>query len=123
MGHYDDCYEYDEAKAKQVRQEQEKQVDNTTKVYQINEAGLYAIGHFNTCVIRLYLGCPDTCLSIELTQNKLLKLMELLKLDFEDGTYVGKALVGQHVLVYFDESHHVQRIGDVFGHHNIEIRD
>lgn len=74
------------------------------KIYRINKAGAYFIGHFQTYELKIEFGDPHTCLSIQVPKlNRVIpKLLNELGIDWENGDYLDKYLVGQFVKIGFD---------------------
>lgn len=92
-----------------------------TKVYRINKAGLYCIGHFRALGVRLEIGSPYTCGIIDLDYEQTVKLLDMLDIDWEDGFFLQDLLEGQNVLVGVDGSLYFKTIGDPYGNNRIEI--
>lgn len=86
------------------------------KNFRINKAGTYCIGHFQVVGgTKLMIGNPGTCGSIQLDDRQTVKLLNILKVDWEDGGYLHELLEGQIVSVGVDDSLKFISIGDPFG--------
>lgn len=83
--------------------------------YRINEAGAYVTGHFRSLEIKLCLGNPHTCGCLAISQHEVKELLDILGIDWEDGVFLEKALVGQIVSVSLDENEMITAIGDPYG--------
>lgn len=83
-------------------------------IYRINEAGAYATGHFRSLEIKLCLGNPHTCGCLTISQHEVKELLDILGIDWEDGVFLEKALVGQIVGVSLDENETITAIGDPY---------
>lgn len=90
-------------------------------VYRINKAGLYCIGHFRALGVKLEIGSPRTCGTIDLDYEQTAKLLDMLDIDWEDGFFLQDLLEGQNVLVGVDEQLYFKTIGDPYGNDHIEI--
>lgn len=96
------------------------------KIYRINRAGAYFIGHFNTYELKVEFGNPNTCLSIQVPKvsQVIPKLLNELGIDWEDGNYLDKYLVGQFVKIGFDEKGVAQYLSAPFdGSEKIFIKE
>lgn len=85
------------------------------KNFRINKAGSYCIGHFQAIEgTKLLIGNPGTCGNIHLNDEQTIKLLNILKVDWEDGGYLHELLEGQIVSVGMDGLKFIS-IGDPFG--------
>ena len=91
--------------------------------YRINKAGAYAVGHFNSIGLKIDLGRPLTCRTLDLTCRQAMKLLYCLGIDFEDGAWLSDALEGQVVIVTDDEEGHPICIGDPFGTKCVDLEE
>lgn len=58
---------------------------------------------------------PHTCGCLAISQHEVKELLDILGIDWEDGVFLEKALVGQIVSVSLDENEMITAIGDPYG--------
>lgn len=92
-----------------------------SKIFKINKAGLYCIGHYDAVGVRLLLGNPHSRGFVNLDEQDTVKLLKMLDVEWEDGGYLQDLLEGQYVLVGTDSFKFVS-IGDPYGRKSIEIK-
>lgn len=91
--------------------------------YQINNIGLYYVGHFNAMMYKVDFGCPNTCIScnFRLNSNFIKDLVKAARVDAEDGIWIHDSLIGKSVHIKFDEDGYIKTISDIFGNNEFKV--
>ena len=90
-------------------------MERTFRNFRINKAGTYCIGHYQVMTgTKLMIGDPGTCGCINLNDKQTVELLNILRVDWEDGAYLHELLEGQIVSVGMEGLKFVS-IGDPFG--------
>ena len=95
----------------------------SNNIYKIVDLGLYCIGHFRATEIRILIGNPQPCGHIVLSQQQMMELLGVLRIDWEDGDYLHNYLKEQFVTIECDEDGKFALIGDPFGNNFIDLRE